>query len=71
MQMFMALGHKSRVECAHGGDVSLRFVMQSFTTAAYAAHIFTSDVPYLIDERNRRHVIGAGLSLRRTIVASL
>jgi hypothetical protein len=39
VQMFMALGHQSRVECAQGGNVPSRFVMQSFTTAAGTAHI--------------------------------
>jgi hypothetical protein len=27
VQMFMTLGHESRVKCAHGGNVLSRFVM--------------------------------------------
>jgi len=49
MQVFMTLGHESRVKRAQGSNVPSRFVMQSFTTTAGTAHI--SNKPRAVSNR--------------------
>jgi len=67
VQMFVALSHQSGVECAHGGNVPLRFVMQSFTAAAGTAHISNKRRAVFNQRRSAGQVIG---TCDRAIVAS-